>query len=108
MEKKKFNRRAFISMMAGLTGFSLMVSGLILHILTEHKITGGRDFWVTIHLFSALLFTICAVRHIVYNWSAIKKYIKSDAEKALILSREAGFVFIFAIIIILFGIFNSH
>lgn len=69
--KKKFNKRAFISIAMLVSLLGLPLSGIMNHVYQLEPLTQGRHFWMTIHNMSGLLFIIFAVLHIILNWRTI-------------------------------------
>ena len=104
LNKKPFNGRAFISIVLFLSGLCLPISGIINHKLQFEPLTIERHFWMSIHNFAAMLFTIFAIIHISYNWRALKHYAKRVKEISI--SKEAIVAFVLVVIIV--GLFSSH
>jgi hypothetical protein len=103
-EKKPFNRRAFTSIAMFLSGTLLPISGIMNHKLAFSSLTPHYHFWMSVHNMSALIFCICAVTHVTYNWRALLHYI--NKVKSQKISKEA----LYAIILVLgvVGLFSSH
>ena len=104
IKKKHFNRRAFVAIAMFTSGSILPFSGIMNHRLQFETLQGARHFWMSVHNMSAVLFTVFAIVHIIYNWHVLTNY--SKRTKEIILSKEA----IAAIIIVIFivGIFSTH
>lgn len=102
--KKPFNKRAFISVAMLVSGIALPVSGIMNHNLQFSLFTPERHFWMSVHNVSALLFTIFAITHIIFNRKALNAYL--NKVKGIALSKEA----ITAIVLVLFIVFavSSH
>ena len=92
MEKNKsfINQRAFVSIMLGLTGIWLLISALLLHASSEHRIGICRHICFHLHVFPGILFLMLLTWHIVLNRRPLFKYIKSGASASRSISREAG------------------
>ncbi len=103
-EKKRFNKRAFISIAMFVSGLGLPVSGLMNHNLQFETLSQDRHFWMSVHNMSAVLFIIFVIVHIFYNWRSLMHYIKKM--KGIIISKEA----ILAIVLVCFivGLFSTH
>ncbi len=106
--KKKLNYRAFVSMMAGLMGIMLPISGIILHVYSEHRVVVGKHLWATIHIFSGILFLGFVVWHVVLNRAVFLKYLKSGASASLPLSREARLAVIITVTLFILLMIHSH
>jgi hypothetical protein len=66
--KRKFNKRAVVSVILFITFLLMPVSGKMIQL-------SGRDiFWVTMHGLSGQIFMIAGVFHIVFNWKVLKQY----------------------------------
>ncbi len=101
---KPFNKRAFVSLVLGVSGLLLPVSGIILHGQQSVFMTPERHLWMSIHNTAALLFTIAAVYHSIANRNALVHYLRKIQSAAV--SREA----LAAILIVLglVGLIASH
>ncbi|MDR1583493.1 MAG: DUF4405 domain-containing protein [Prevotellaceae bacterium] len=97
--KKSFNSRAFVSIVTLFFFISLVVSGIMLQITDHQSYTFGIVYWHVMHNFSAVVFLVFALVHIVCNGKMLKSYLvraKSIINKELI----AGLILL---IIILLG-----
>lgn len=106
IKRKKFNKRAFISIAMLVSGFGLPFSGVMNHVYQLEPVTQGRHFWMSIHNMSGLLFTIFCVWHIILNRRLIINHISKF--KGYFLSKEAiiatGFV-MFLILLVTLHVF---
>jgi hypothetical protein len=102
--KKRFNKRAFVSLAMFVSGLLLPVSGIMLHVLQFEPLTEARHFWMSVHNMAAFLFTLFVVIHISYNWRSLIHYARMM--KGIAVSREA----IWAILLVacIVGLFSSH
>lgn len=105
--KKSFNTRAFVAMMAGLTGFGLPISGLALHAHSEHRLAFDGHEWTALHVFLGILFTVFVTWHIVLNRRPILNHIKAGAAGWMPLSREARWAAIITAAIVVTMISHS-
>ncbi len=87
--RRIFDHRTFVSMMAGLMGIILFISGPILHTYSHQRAVVGGHVWFTIHVFSGILFLITVGWHIFLNRRVFLKHLKSGAAGSLPISREA-------------------
>lgn len=103
-ENKPFNKRAFTSVAMFLSGILLPISGIANHKLAFSGMSRQYHFWMSVHNISALIFCICAMTHIMYNWRALLYYINRLKNQRM--SKEAWY----AIIVVLgaVGLFSSH
>ena len=104
IEKRKFNKRAFVSIAMFIALFGLPVSGIINHNLQFEPFTSERHFWMSVHNMSAILFSIFAFIHITYNWRSLANYIKKA--QSINVKKEAAFAFIFVVVIV--SLFSFH
>ncbi len=102
--KKPFNKRAFVANGMFFSGIILPFSGYMNHRLQMDPISGSRHFWMSVHNMAAILFTICVVIHIYYNWNSLVKYL--NKAKNLKVSKEA--IAAFVIVVVIIGLFSSH
>ena len=87
IEKKKFNKRAFLSILLLISGSILPVSGIMNHELQFETMTPARHFWMSVHNMAALIFLLSAIMHVSMNWRSLLHYIKKSG--GALLSREA-------------------
>jgi hypothetical protein len=67
--KRKFNKRAVVSVILFITFILMPVSGKMV------QVSGHNIFWVTLHGLSGQIFVIAGIFHVVFNWKALKQYI---------------------------------
>jgi hypothetical protein len=102
-KKKKFNKRAFISISLFLSFLLLPISGLMNHNLQSEALTVERHFWMTIHNISSILFAIFTILHINNNWRVLINHVKKGKG---IISREAFFALILITLVVV--VFSRH
>ncbi|MBU0529757.1 DUF4405 domain-containing protein, partial [bacterium] len=85
--RKRFNKRAFISMGMFVSGLGLPISGVMNHFLAYDTKTIERHAWMSVHNILGLLFIIFAILHIIYNWNALIKYVTKMSKQFI--SKEA-------------------
>lgn len=103
-EKKSFNKRAFTSVAMFISGMLLPISGLMNHKLAFTGFTRQYHYWMSVHNISALIFCICAIIHINYNWRALLHYINKVKNQRM--SKEAWYAIIVVLGVV--GLFSSH
>ena len=86
-EKKKFNLRAFLVILALLFLIALPITGLLLHESSEQEIDINPHTLFMLHIGIGILFLITVISHITINRRPLTKYISSKG--ANLLSREA-------------------
>jgi len=104
IEKRKFNKRAFVSIVMFIALAGLPVSGIMNHNLQFEPLIPARHFWMSVHNMSAILFTVFAVIHISYNWRPLLNYVKRV--KKITVSKEAVLAVVLVVFIV--GLFSSH
>ncbi len=104
VEKKPFNRRAFVSLILIASGSILPVSGIMNHQLQFDTLTQARHVWMSIHNMAATIFMLSAITHVSLNWRPLVHYAKKA--KGILLSKEAvaAFILVFGIM----SLFASH
>jgi len=105
---KPFNRRAFTAILAGITGFILPISGLILHGYSEGRFIAGRHAWFEIHVFAGIIFVVFAGWHAILNRRPLWNYLKSSASRSWLPSREAGWAALLLIGIIVLALLHDQ
>ncbi|MGE5354204.1 MAG: DUF4405 domain-containing protein [Acidobacteriota bacterium] len=104
MEKRNFNKRAFISSVLFISGAGLPFSGYMNHILGFSDMDASRHAWMSVHNVLGVLFVAFALWHIALNWKVMKIYFRKAA--GLIISRET--LYAASLILICVGMFVFH
>ncbi len=95
--KKKFSGRGFISLSIFWSFIIETVSGLVLYIIPQGRISRWTSWnlwglnhsdWVEIHTIFGYVFLIFAVFHIINNWKPITFYIKRKVRDGVKMRRE--------------------
>ncbi|MBN2297594.1 MAG: DUF4405 domain-containing protein [Deltaproteobacteria bacterium] len=99
MNKKVFNKRAFISVLT-FAGFLIMgITGIILFITPAGRIAYWTNWtfagltktqWGNIHIVSSLLFLIAGILHTWMNWKPLMGYIRNKVKRGIRFSWELG------------------
>jgi len=95
-EKKPFNMRAFLALLAALSGAALPITGIVDHLMSHHTMTAQRHPWMATHFLLGVIFAIAAAWHAVLNRRVLLKHVRGLAETMPSLSREA----IWAVVIV--------
>lgn len=77
---RPFDRRAFVGVMAALTGISLPISGLFNHVHQFEPLTTARHAWMAAHNVMAVLFLAFAGWHVVLNRRAMWKHLQDKVK----------------------------
>lgn len=94
---KRFQWRAFISTLTGLSFIGMCITGVILFVVPPGRIanwTGWTIFgltkaqWQALHIWFSVLFMVAAIVHIVYNWSCLVRYCQSKVRQGFALRAE--------------------
>ncbi len=104
VEKRQFNKRAFVSVALCISGLILPFSGIMNHELQFAGLTVARHFWMSVHNMSAMLFVGFLIAHLSFNWKALVHYVRSM--KGIVISRET--IAAVATVAIVVGLFASH
>ena len=102
IEKKPFNKRAFVSIATFISVLILPVSGIMNHYYGFDPLSPGRHFWMSVHNMTGAIFVIFVLLHIILNWRPLKNYILQSRQ--YLVSKELltagvivlGIVFLFA------------
>jgi hypothetical protein len=73
--KRKFNKRAIASVALFIAFILLPVSGKMIQLGRE---TFWGDFGLQLHAWSAGVFLIAGIFHIVFNWKRLKHYMSGE------------------------------
>lgn len=103
---KRFNTRAFVTLMIAFTGVGLPVTGIANHVYGFSALTITRHAWMSAHNVLGLLFIIFSIWHITLNRRALLNHIRGVAARVSFVSREA--VLAGAIVTIVLLIFVGH
>ncbi|MCE5249637.1 DUF4405 domain-containing protein [bacterium] len=105
--KSGINKRSLNVLVMFFSCALLPPSGIILH-LSDHAAASDleRQFVMSIHNFSAVLFLISAVIHMKTNWKTMMRYVSSETGMIFPCKKEA----VIALIIVfgLVALFSSH
>jgi hypothetical protein len=104
VEKKSFNKRAFVSIGMLVSALFLPFSGILNHELGFEPLTQNRHFWMSIHNMAAFLFVFFAILHMSLNWRALIHYVKQAKE--VMITREALAAIMLVVTIVV--VFSSH
>jgi len=94
---RRFNGRAFISVMTGVSFVAMSVTGVVLFVTPPGRIahwTGWRmlaltkDQWGGLHIWFSLIFMIAAGLHLYLNWRSFLSYFRDRIRKAFALRTE--------------------
>lgn len=86
--KKKFNKRAFISLITMFLGIGVLLTGIMLLIMPDSTLAYWNKWsflalekngWEDFHAVVSIYFTIIIVFHILENWKPMLSYMKSKA-----------------------------
>lgn len=96
-QSKKFNGRAFISTLTGISFVGMCITGIILFVVPPGRIanwTGWTIFgltkhqWQGLHIWLSLVFMVASCIHLYYNWRPLLSYFKSKVGTARALRWE--------------------
>lgn len=73
--KKKTNKRSIISIGLLISLIMIPITAILAH--ATHITETTSHLWLHVHVLFGILFTVFGIFHIVYNWRALKYYIKS-------------------------------
>ena len=88
---KSYNRRAFVSVLAGFSFILMALTGLVLFIApscreardTSWTVWGqSKEQWVAVHVWFSTAFMIASIFHLYLNWTPMVNYFKSRVRKS--------------------------
>ena len=104
--KKQFNRRAFVALVATMSGLGLPVTGLMNHLHQTEPATLVRHVWMSAHNSLGIIFVVFAVWHAVLNRRALLSHLRGAVAQVPRLTREA--IVAVMLVVALVGIVVSH
>jgi hypothetical protein len=110
MEKnsKKFNWRAFFSVLSALSLIGMVFTGVILFVVPPGRIANWTGWtllgltkhqWIGLHDWFSIIFVLASIFHIYLNWKALVSYFKNKISKAFALRVEWAFALIICSIV---------
>jgi hypothetical protein len=86
--RKPFSRRAFVALMAAVSGSALPLTGLAVHLLHGGPAGPGRHAWMAAHWGLGIIFSVFTVWHVSLNRRPFFKYARGLTGNLPALSRE--------------------
>jgi len=95
--KKKFNWRAFVSVLTAISCIGMTFSGVILFVVPPGRIANWSGWtlmlltkhqWSALHLWFSLIFVVVAIWHLLLNWKPFINYFKDKASRTFALRLE--------------------
>jgi hypothetical protein len=86
--KPSFKTRRFVVALTALSGLTLPVTGLVVHLRHNLPPGPGRHIWMTAHAVFAVCFLVCCIWHISYNWRAVQAALLAQAADKPKLTKE--------------------
>ncbi|MEW5957386.1 MAG: DUF4405 domain-containing protein [Chloroflexota bacterium] len=99
---RKFNTRAFVTLMIAFSSLGLPVTGIANHVYGFSPLTTTRHAWMSAHNALGLLFVVFLTWHVVLNRRALWNHIKGVTPRLPLVSREtmlAGTVMVFMLML---------
>ncbi len=93
----KFNYRAFVSVLSGITFLAMAVTGLVMFFAPSCRIArdtswavGGysKEQWTAVHVWFSIAFVAASAFHIYLNWACLTSYFKAKLHQAFALRPE--------------------
>ncbi len=103
---RPFRYRAFVAIVATLTGLSLPISGFMNHYYQFAPFGVERHFWMSLHNSAAILFAVFAIWHGILNRKALLQHLKGNWLKLRAVSRES--IYALLLVSVLVGLISSH
>lgn len=95
--KKKFNKRAFVSLVTFFLSIVVLITGVILLVMPDATLAYWNKWsffsleknqWESFHAVASIYLTIIVVIHIMENWKAMISYMKSKSNEKFKLKKE--------------------
>ena len=86
---RRFDGRAFVTLMVAFSGVGLPVTGVANHVLAFSPLSLERHAWMSAHNVLGLLFTVFSIWHLALNRRALWNHLVGAASRASTVSREA-------------------
>lgn len=108
MNAKRFNKRAFISLVTFFLGVAVLITGLMLLIMPDPTLAYWNKWtflnldkieWEQFHAVASIYFSLIVVLHIIENWKPMLSYMKKRTNKNFTYKRELiASIFVSAVI----------
>ena len=85
---KRFNQRAFVSLVVALAALGLPLTGLFTHVTGTEPLSPRHHFWMAAHNSLGIVFTAFVVWHVVLNRRALLAHIRGVTGPWQTVSRE--------------------
>jgi len=95
--KRRFNWRAFFSVLTALSFIGMAFTGVILFVVPPGRIANWSGWtllgltkhqWIGLHDWFSIIFVVASVFHVYLNWKLFVSYFKSKVSKAFALRAE--------------------
>lgn len=90
--RRPFNGRAFVALMAAISGIALPVTGLGNHLSQAHPLTNPYHAWMSAHNSLGVVFCVFAIWHAVLHRRALLKHLRGVEPRVPGGSREVLYV----------------
>jgi len=105
--KKRFDIRAFVTLMIAFSCLGLPVTGIASHICGFSPETSARQSWMVAHSAFGLMFIVFSIRHAILNRRTLSRYIRGAAARVpSLLSLETAMAG--AVVTLILALFTSH
>jgi hypothetical protein len=115
MSDRKFQTKAFISLLT-LGSFVIMtITGLVLYAAPQGRIAYWvtwkfwgleKSQWEAIHIVSCFFFVVVGIYHLLNNWSLLENYLTGKIAGALKMKRELGYSALLILVILIGPMFR--
>ena len=115
MSDRKFQTKAFISLLTLGSFFIMTVTGLVLYAAPQGRIAYWvtwkfwgleKSQWEAIHIVSCFFFVVVGIYHLLNNWSLLKNYLTGKIAGALKMRRELAFSALLILVILIGPMFR--
>ncbi len=114
--KKRFNKRAFISLITFFLSLAVFITGIILLVMPDATLAYWNKWtflnlekndWESFHGVVSIYFSAIIIFHIIENWKPMLSYMKSKTNEKFKNKRELFFASIVSLTIIIGSFTNS-
>jgi len=106
--RKRFNWRAFFSVLTALSFIGMAFTGVILFVVPPGRIANWTGWtllgltkhqWIGLHDWFSIIFVVASVFHVYLNWKLFVSYFKSKVSKAFALRIEWALALVVCIVV---------
>lgn len=106
--ERRFNHRAFVSMVAAISGIGLPVTGFMNHVYQFAPFTAARHGWMGLHNGLGIFFAVFAIWHVALNRRAFVGYFRNAVRDLPMLRREIALALVIVAVTVIIAGHGFH